>query len=84
MFFILVNYTLRTNAFSMHTHLEAIFTNNVRFAQKEKIGCGTWIRTKILGFKGRCPTIRRSRNINTQKIRVQLLCLILPLKARYM
>src|SRR3989344_477898 len=24
-------------------------------------GCGAWIRTKILGFKGRCPTIRRPR-----------------------
>ena len=29
-----------------------------------KIGCGTWIRTKILGFKGPCPTIRRSRKEN--------------------
>ena len=25
--------------------------------------CETWIRTMIHGFKGRCPTIRRSRNI---------------------
>ncbi len=25
-------------------------------------GCGTWTRTMIDGFKGRCPTIRRSRN----------------------
>ena len=24
--------------------------------------CGTWIRTMIYGFKGRSPTIRRSRN----------------------
>ena len=23
--------------------------------------CGTWIRTRINGFKGRCPTVRRSR-----------------------
>ena len=27
-----------------------------------KDSCGTWIRTKINGFKGHCPTIRRSRN----------------------
>ena len=25
---------------------------------------GTWIRTMIDGFKGRCPTIRRSPNKN--------------------
>ena len=24
--------------------------------------CETWIRTRINGFKGRCPTVRRSRN----------------------
>ena len=27
-----------------------------------KVGCGTWIRTKINNFRGYCPTIRRSRN----------------------
>ena len=26
-------------------------------------GCGTWIRTKINGFRVRCPTIRRSRKV---------------------
>ena len=26
-----------------------------------KTNCGTWIRTMILGFKGRRPTIRQSR-----------------------
>ena len=25
--------------------------------------CGTWNRTKILSFKGSCPTVRRSRTI---------------------
>ena len=25
--------------------------------------CGTWNRTKILGFKGPCPTVRRSRKV---------------------
>lgn len=25
------------------------------------VGCGAWTRTKIDGFKGRCPTIRRPR-----------------------
>ena len=36
-----------------------------RKTQTLLIGCGTWIRTKILAFKGRCPTIRRSRNYIT-------------------
>ena len=28
-------------------------------------GCRTWNRTKILSFKGSCPTFRRSGNIKT-------------------
>ncbi len=28
------------------------------------ISWGTWIRTKIDGFKGRCPTVRRSPKKN--------------------
>ena len=28
-----------------------------------KLGCGTWIRTKIDAFKGHSPTIRRSRKV---------------------
>src|SRR3989338_1974630 len=28
--------------------------------------CGTWTRTKILGFKGPCPTIRRSRSFGKE------------------
>src|SRR3989338_4131944 len=34
------------------------------FSNKFYSGCGTWIRTKINGFRVRCPTIRRSRNLS--------------------
>ncbi len=27
------------------------------------VGWGTWNRTKINGFKGHCPTVRRSPNV---------------------
>ena len=34
--------------------------------------CGAWIRTRIYGFKGRCPTIRRSRKIKYPALRILL------------
>src|SRR3989344_3841042 len=37
--------------------------NLSRYATRFSIGWGTGIRTPILGFKGPCPTIRRSPNI---------------------
>jgi hypothetical protein len=29
-----------------------------------KFGCQAWTRTKIISFRGMCPTIRRSDKIN--------------------
>ena len=39
----------------------------IRDAEKGdvNVGCGTWIRTMINSSKGCCPTVRRSRKVNT-------------------
>ena len=40
--------------------------------------CGTWIRTKILASKGRCPTVRRSRSTAQECIKILLLIYLRP------
>ena len=54
------------------TRDKSIHESSYRRKEKQKtavlrlslhVGSGTWIRTMTDGFKGRCPTIRRSPNI---------------------